>query len=246
MPLSVLNRTARLVSVSAVVLASLVFQSASAEAASSAAPKTSSVLTSAKKAIGKQTSVHLVVTSSSSPTSVKEHLEADLEKSSGIETISEGGEKAVIKVTPSYAYLSGNSSGLAKIFGLTSADVNKVGSHWVALKAGTSQYKDLAASMTISSLTGVLPSAKGTKLYTPASPATRLYTLKWDTAATSSEPAWTTTLTLSAVGATLPVQETSKASGGESENLAFSKWGEHVLVSVPPVGSTIPFSELSS
>jgi hypothetical protein len=228
------------------VLAALALPSATAEAASGGAPRTSSVLTSAKSAIRKQTSVHLVVTSSSSPTSVQERLEADLEKTSGVETISQGSEKAEIKVTPTYAYLSGNSSGLAKIFGLSSADVNKVGTHWVSVKAGTSQYKDLAGSITISSVVSVLPPAKGTELSTPTPQAKKLYTLKWDTAATSSEPAWTTTLTLSAIGATLPVQETSKTSGGGSENVAFSKWGEHVLVSAPPIGLTIPFSHLSS
>jgi hypothetical protein len=242
---SVFSRPTRLVSVPAVVLATLVLLSATAEAASSGTTRTSSVLTSAKRAIGKQTSVHLVVTSSSTSTSVQEHLEADLEKTSGVESISEGSEKAIVKVTPSYAYLSGNSSGLAKIFGLSSAQVNKVGTDWVSVKAGTTQYKDLAASMTISSVASVLPTAKGTKLYTPVPPAKNLYTLKWDTAATSSEPAWATTLTLSAIGATLPVQETSTGSGGASEKVAFSKWGEHILVSAPAIGSIIPFSKVS-
>jgi hypothetical protein len=246
MSLSVLTRAVRLVSVPAVVLATLVLQSATSDAATSGAPKTSSVLTSAKSAIGKQTSVHLVVTSSSSSTSVKEHLEADLEKTSGVETISEGTGTAIIKVTPTYAYLTGNSSGLAKIFGLTSADVNKVGTHWVSVKAGTSQYKDLAASMTISSVASVLPAAKGTALSTSTPSAQKLYILKWNTAATSSEPAWATTLTLSAIGATLPIQETSTASGGGSEKVAFSNWGEHVVVSAPVAASTIPLSKLPS
>jgi hypothetical protein len=241
---SLFYRSARLVGASAVVLATLPMLSASADAAGSGTPQTSSVLTLAENAIGKQTSVHLVVTSKSSPTLVREHLEADLEKSSGIETITEGSGRAMIKVTPSYAYLSGNSSGLTDIFGMTSADVHKVGANWVSVKAGTTQYKDLAASMTISTITSVLPAAKGTKLYRPVPPASNLYTLKWETAATSSQPAWVTTLTLSAMGATLPVQETSTASGGQSERVAFSKWGEHVLVSAPPVGSTIALSKL--
>jgi hypothetical protein len=243
MRLSVLDRSIRLVGASAVVLATLVLLSATAEAAG--APTTSSVLTSAKSAIGKQTSVHLVLTSRSSSTSVEEQIKADLEKTSGIETISVGSERAIIRVTPRYAYLSGNSSGLTTLFGLTSAEVNKVASDWVSFKAGTSQYKDLAASLTVSSVTSVLPVAKGTKLHTPAPPDKKFYTLKWDTAATSSQPALANTLTLSAIGATLPVQETSTASGGGKETVALSKWGEHVLVSAPAAGSTIPFSNLS-
>jgi hypothetical protein len=242
---SVLSRATRLGGASAVVLATLVLLSATAEAAGAGTPTTISVLTSAKSAIGKQTSVHLVVTSRSSSTSVEENLQADLGKTSGIETISEGSDTVMIKVTPTYAYLSGNSSGLTKIFGLTSAEAKQVGKDWVSVKAGTSQYKDLAPSMTVSSAAGVLPAAKGTQLYTPAPAAKKLYTLKWDTAATSSEPAFANTLTLSAVGATLPVQETTTALGGGRETVALSKWGEHVLVSAPPAGSTIPFSKVS-
>jgi hypothetical protein len=245
MRLSGFSRATGLVGASAVVLATLVLLSATAEATGAGTPTTSSVLASAKSAIGKQASVHLVVTSRSSSTSVEEHLEADLGKTSGIETISVGSETAMIKVTPTYAYLSGNSSGLTQIFGLTSAEVKKVGRDWVSVKAGTSQYKDLAASMTVSSVASVLPAAQGTNLYTSAPPAKKLYTLKWDTAATSSEPALANTLTLSAIGATLPVQETSTASGGGNETVALSKWGEHVVVSAPPAGSTIPFSNLS-
>jgi len=241
---SVFRRAARLIVASAVALPTLVLLSATAEAAGAGAPSTSSVLTAAKSAVGKQTSVHLVVTSSSGSTSVEENLRADLGKTSGVETISEGSETVMIKVTPTYAYLSGDSSGLTKIFGLTSAEAKQVGKDWVSVKAGTSQYKDLAPSMTVSSVAGVLPPAKGTQLYTPALAARKLYTLKWDTAATSSEPAFANTLTLSALGATLPVQETTTASGGAKETVALSKWGEHVLVSAPPAGSTIPLSKL--
>ncbi len=90
MKLSVLARTTRLVGASAVVLTTLGLLSATAEAAGGGAPTTSSVLTSAKSALGKQTSVHLELTSRAASASAEEHLEADLEKTSGIETISEG------------------------------------------------------------------------------------------------------------------------------------------------------------
>lgn len=242
---SVFNRSTGLVGASVLAVTTLVLLSAAAEAAAAGTPTKGSVLTSAKSAIGKQTSVHLVVTSRSSSTSAEEHIEADLGKTSGMETISDGSGTAIIKLTPSYVYLSGNSSGLTNIFGLTSAQVKKVGKDWVSVKAGTSQYKDLAPSLKVSSVASVLPAAKGTKLYDPVPPAKKFYTLKWDTAATSSEPALANTLTLSATGATLPVQETTTASGGGSEKLALSKWGEHVVVSAPPTGSTIPFSTVS-
>jgi len=242
---TVLTHFARLVVAAAIALPTLGLLSATAEAAGTGAPTTGSLLTAAKSAIGKQTSVHLVLTSRSSSTSVEERLEADLGKASGSEAISEGNETAVIKLTPTYAYLSGNSSGLTKLFGMTAAEAKKVGRDWVSVKAGTTQYKDLAASITVSSVAGILPAAKGTKLYKPASPAKKLYTLKWDNAATSSAPALVNTLTLSAVGATLPVQETTTASGGGKETVALSKWDERVLVSAPPAGSTIPLAKVS-
>jgi hypothetical protein len=241
---SVLARSTRLVGASAVVLTTFGLLSGTAEAAGRATPTTSSVLTSAKNAVAKQTSVHLELTSRAGSTAAEEHLEADLAKTSGVETITEGSSTAVIKVTPAYAYLSGNSSGLTNLFGLTSAEVKKLDGGWVSLKAGTTQYKDLAASMTVSSVASVLPAAKGTKLYTPVVPAKNLYTLKWNTAASSSAPALANTLTLSASGATLPVQVTSTATGGGKETVALSQWGEHVLVSAPPAGSTVPFSNL--
>jgi hypothetical protein len=177
MAASGLSRAARLILATAVVLPSLVVLSAKAEAAG--AQTASSVLTAAKSAIGKQTSVHLEVTSSSGSASAEEKLKADLGKTSGIETISEGTETVVIKVTPTDAYLSGDSSGLTKILGLTSAEAKKVGSDWLTLKAGTSQYKTLATSVTVSSVGSVLPPAKGTHLYAPAPPTKKFYTLKW-------------------------------------------------------------------
>lgn len=208
-------------------------------------PTTSSVLTAAKAAIAKQTGAHLVVMSKSNSTSVVEQVAADLGKTSGTETISEGTETVRIKVTAAYAYLSGNSSGLTKIVGLSAAEAKKLGKDWVSVKAGTSQYTDVAGSLKISSIASVLPAAKGTTLYPPAASGKDVYTLKWETAATSSEPKLTSTLTISAVGATLPVEETTTASGGARETVTLSDWGEHVQVTPPAAGSTIAFSKLS-
>ena len=239
------NRAARLAGAAAVVLPTLVLFSATAEAAGVGASTTSSVLTAAKSAIGHQTSVHLAVRSTTTSSSVEENLQADLGKTSGIESISEGTETVMVKLTPSYAYLSGDSSGLTKIFGMTAAQAKQVGRDWVSAKAGTNQYKDVAISLTISSLAGILPAAKGTQLYKPAPPSKKLYTLKWATAATSSEPALTATLTLSAVGATLPVEETTTAVGEGKQTLDLSKWGEHLVVKAPPAGSIIPLAKIT-
>jgi hypothetical protein len=209
-------------------------------------PTTGSVLVAAKAAIAKRTGVHLVVTSRSSSSSVAEHVAADLGKATGTETISDGTGTVIIKVTPTYAYLSGNSTGLTKVVGLSAAEVSKLGSDWVSIKAGTSQYTGLAGSMAVSSVASVLPAAKGTRLSFPAAQGKAVYTLKWETAATSSAPKFTTTLILSAIGATLPVEEITTGAGGARETVALSNWDEHIRVTPPPASSTIPFSKLSS
>jgi hypothetical protein len=74
---------------------------------------------------------------------------------------------------------------------------------------------------------------------------TELYVLKWNTAATSSRPKLSITLTVSAVGTALPVEQTVTASGGTEETTTLSMWGEHVLVRAPPVGSTIASSKIT-
>jgi hypothetical protein len=241
---SLFRRTTRVASAAAVVVTTVAVLSAAAEAAGVGAATTSSVLTAAKSAIGKQVSVHLVVTSRSSASAVEEQLGADLGKASGRETISEGSAAVMIRVVPSYAYFSGNSSGLTKIFGLTAAEVKKVGADWVAVKAGTTQYKDLATPMTVSSVASVLPAVKGTKLYSPAPSGQNPYTLKWQTGATSSQPALANTLTISAVGATLPILETTTATGGGKQTVALSKWGERVVVSAPAPAAVIPLAKV--
>ena len=212
----------------------------------SAAATTSSVLTAAKAAIAKQTGVHLVVTTKSSSSASTEKWVADLGAKSGVETIAEGKASASIKVTPTYAYFTGNSAGLTTIFGLSAAEAKKIGKDWVSLKSSTSQYSDLKSGVTISSVTGVLPKAKGTSLSTTVTAGVHLYVLKWTTAATSSTPKLSITLTISATGATLPVEETTAASGGAEEALVFSKWGERVAVSTPPAASTISYSKVTS
>ena len=198
------------------------------EAASAGVATASSVLTAAMGAIAKQTGVHLAVTSQSSSSSGTEKVVADLGAKFGVETISEAKETVTIKLTPTYGYVTGNPSGLTNLLGLSSAEVKRIGKDWVSVKAGTSQYSGLQSGLTVSSLVSVLPKAKGTKLSTETTKAADLYVLKWTTVATSSSPELSSTLTLSAVGAALPVGETTTAPGGGKETATFSKWGEAV------------------
>jgi hypothetical protein len=216
-----------------------------APAASAAAPTLGSVLAAAKAAIAKQKAVHLQVDSESSSSSVPEKVVADLGLRSGTESVTEGSSAVRIVVTPAYGYLSGNASGLTKIVGMSSGQAQKVGRDWIVLKAGTSQYTGLATDIRISSVETVLPAAKGTTLSVETSAGHRLYVLKWATAATSSVPALTNTLTLPVAGATLPIQEVATAKGSK-QTVTLSKWGEFVQVSAPPARDTIPYSKVQS
>jgi hypothetical protein len=204
---------------------------------------TGSLVKNAKATITKQTGVHLVTIAKSSSSASTEKITADFGTKSGVENISAGKADSVIKVTPTYAYISGNSSGLTTIFGLSSADANKIGKDWVSWKAGASQYSDFKSGSTISSITALVSKAEGAKLSTDVTKGVKLYVLMWMTAATSSLPKVSNTLTVSA-RTNLPVEEIASTSGGAKETTMFSKWGEHVVVNAPPVASTITASGL--
>ncbi len=155
------------------LMTSALVGAAATVAAAAAAPTTTSLLAAAKAAIARQGAVHLEVDSKSTTVADTEKVVADLGKKSGTEAISAGvglQDAVTIVVTPAYGYVSGNSGGLSKIVGLSSAEVKKVGSKWITLKAGSSQYTSLATDIKVSSIESVLPPAKGTTLATETIP----------------------------------------------------------------------------
>jgi hypothetical protein len=212
---------------------------------SARAETTSAVLASAKAAIAKQTGARLSLTVTSTSSSGTEKGAENLGVKEGMETITLGAATATIKVTPSYGYISGNSSGLTTIFGLSAAQAKKVGKRWVSFKAGTSEYSGFKSDVTISSVDSVLPEAKGTKTSMEDVKGTKVYVLTWTVAATSSTPKTSNSLTISAVGARLPIKGTASDAAGGHETLLLSNWGEHVNVSVPPAASTISYSQVT-
>jgi hypothetical protein len=120
-----------------------------------------SVLTSTKAAIAQQTGVHVVFRANSGSSPTTEKIVADVGVTTGEETVSEGQSHLAVRVTPGYAYVSGDSSGLTTIFGLTAAAAKKVGSDWVSWKAGTSQYANLKADVTFAAVTALPPESEG-------------------------------------------------------------------------------------
>ena len=207
-------------------------------------PTTSSVLTAAKAAIAQRTGVHLVVTSKSSSTSVVEHVAADLGKATGAETISDGTGTVIIKVTPTYAYLSGNSSGLTKVVGLSAAEVSKLG---FRLGLGQSWHQPVHRLGRFDDgffRRRRLARGQGDQAVRPRRFRKGRVRLEMgDGRYQLRAPKFTNTLTLSAVGATLPVEEVTTAPGGARETVMLSHWGEHVQVTAPPAASTDPLLE---
>jgi hypothetical protein len=212
--------------------------------ASAATPTTSSVIKASKTAIDQQSSVHVVFVANSG-SSPQEKIVADAGTKSGMEKITDGGGHVAIRVTPGDAYVSGNASGLSSILGLTAAEAQKVGSRWIYWKSGTSQYSTLKADVTMSSVSGLLPKAAGTKLSTATINGRSLYVLKWTEAATSSAPKLSNTLQLAATGPTLPVVAISTASGGDRASTTLSQWGAPVAVTAPPSSSTVSASTIT-
>jgi hypothetical protein len=205
-----------------------------------------SVIRSATLAIGQQASAHVVFIAHSSSPSKTEKIVADVGRKGGTESIVEGKAALAVRVSSTDAYVSGNSSGLTTLFGMSSKDAKKVGTDWESWKAGTSQYANLKSDVTMSSVDALLPKTKGTKLSSVVAGAMTYHVLKWTIPATSSSPAASDTLTLLTGATSLPVTETTIVSGGTKVTITLSKWGELVVVGIPPVSVTIPSSKITS
>jgi hypothetical protein len=212
----------------------------------SAAPTTvTAVLKVAKTAIGTQSSVHVDFAATSKKRKITERITADVGSSGGSEVVAEGKGTLSIKVTPTAGYVSGNSTGLTQLYGLTAAQAKKIGSHWVTFKSSTSQYTTLKSDVTFSSVLALLPKPKGTTVKTHTANGTTQYVLSWTTAASSSNPKLSNSLTVAAGGTNLPVQETETDGSGVKVTTTLSKWGESVQVGAPAPASTIDSSQIT-
>jgi hypothetical protein len=211
-----------------------------------AAPTTvTSVLKVAKTAIGTQSSVHVDFAATSKKRKITERITADVGSTGGSEVVAEGKGTLAIRVTPTAGYVSGNSTGLTQLYGLTAAQAKKIGSHWVTFKASTSQYTTLKSDVTFSSVLALLPKAQGTKVKTHTAHGTTQYVLSWTTAASSSNPKLSNSLTVAVGGTNLPVQETETDGSGVKVTTTLSKWGESVQVGTPAPASTIDSSQIT-
>jgi hypothetical protein len=203
-----------------------------------------SVLSAARAAVAAEAGVQVEFVDRSSSPSKTETIVADVGRTSGQETITVGAARLAVRVTPAQGYVSGNPSGLITLFGLTAAQASTAGRRWVSYRAGTSQYADLKADVTMASITGLFPKAKGTTLSSEVTAGATVYVLAWTIAATSSTPKVSNRLTVS-VAASLPLEATSSESDGTEATTTLSDWGAPIPVSAPPAASSIVSSRVT-
>jgi hypothetical protein len=231
-------------SIGATMLAIFVFVIATT--ASAAQISSGSVLSASRTAIDTQSGVHVVFTAHSGSTGIAEEIVADVGTTAGSETIFEGSADVAIKLTPTFAYVSGNQSGLTTLFGMSSAIAKKLGDRWESWKVGTGRYKNLESDLTMRSVTTLLPRAKGSKASTVVRHGMTMYLLTWNTPKSGSVPKLSNSLVVSAQGPALPSLKSAIASDGTKITTALSKWGESVGVQAPPSNRTISSSKLGN
>ena len=212
--------------------------SSSLPAGASRQPSAASVLKAVKVAMAKVSGVHVSVSSKNGP--VVSSVEVDIGATSGMEKITTGTSHITIVVNSRYAYLSGNASGLTTLMGLTTAQLKKIGTKSIAIKAGSAPYVNLHGNLTTTVLASMLPAAIGTTVI--SAPGSKGYLLTWNTAATSSSSKITSVLEISS--SSLPVKETITSATGSGKTV-FSKWGEHVKVKTPTSSSVIAYKKVT-
>src|SRR6185437_16187173 len=211
-----------------------------AQARSAAA---ASVVTAARNAILAQRSVHLVITGRKTGGTAAERIVADIGAAAGTESIRSGAAMASIRVTTKAAFFTGNGPGLSAFIGLSRVAARKAAGHWVAIKAGTSEYRALAAEDTIPALPGsILPgSADSPRLRSATMAGRKVYVLDWTTTPAGSATTLRERLILTAARDALPVSETTTSAGG-SQTVTLSGWGHRIAV--PPPRAAIPYSRV--
>lgn len=210
-----------------------------------AAPLTAKTLVKAVKVeLGKQKSVHLVVRGTQHSVKGVEQIVVDAASRQGREKITKGKADIYLRLTPGFAYFTGNAKGLSEIFGFSAAQTKKIGKHWVSVKAGSSQYTTLRAAVLVSSVQTMLPTTEPAKLSTVTVDGARRYRLRWITAAGGSAPKLTNVMTFTTGPHILPVTDQMTASSG-AESITFSHWGEKVIVPRPPTRTVLSLTKVT-
>ena len=202
----------------------------------------SSVLTAADDTMLTEPSVHVVITDQLTGSATAQRITADMGTASGNEVINDQAATATIRVTRQAAYFTGSKAGLTSYIGLSPAAAARAGTRWVEIKAGTSEYQDLAAEDTLSALpASILPAASQvSQVSTATTDGQKVYIVDWTTTPSGSQTPISTRLTLTATPKVLPVSEVLTTKG-ESKTVTFSNWGAPFTVTAP--AQAIPYAQ---
>jgi hypothetical protein len=208
-----------------------------------------SVIAAADDTMLTEPSVHMVITDQVAGDARAQRITADMGTVTGTEIIDHGAATATIRVTRQAAYFSGSIAGLTGYLGLPSASAARIGSRWVLIKAGTSEYRDLAAENTLSALpSSILPAASQvTQVSTATAGGQKVYVLGWTTTtggAGGSATSLTVRLVLTATPKVLPVSETLTTQGQAkaATTVTFTNWGAPFTVSAP--AQAVPYAQV--
>ncbi|MGP8066547.1 MAG: hypothetical protein ACLP81_09325 [Acidimicrobiales bacterium] len=204
-------------------------------APASAAPgkhsTSTAVMAATKKAMDAQKSVHCVISAYDGSTKQTTTVTEDAGETRGLETLVVGTAEVKLRLTPTAAYLWGNSKGLSSVFGMSASQIAEVGAKWVFAKTGTSQYAEVKSAVSIASLlASLLPAKTKVKIAAGHLNGKSVDVLSWTT--TSQSKVVHIVLDVAAKGPSLPVQLTA-VTGKSHEKAQFNRWGESIHVPVP-------------
>ena len=207
----------------------------------SSLPTVKSVVSATTKAIATETSVRFTVASTDTKTKQVEEVTEDAGKTAGLQSLILGKAEAFVRLTKTAAYLSGNAKGLSTIFGLPAKDVTTVGTKWILIKSGTTQYTDLAAGGTIGPLASEIlpPTSSKVTVSQHKLNGQEATSLAWTQ--TSSSGSVKLVLNVAATGKSLPLQLIATTTT-DSAVTNFGHWGESITVNIPT--KTIAVSKL--
>jgi hypothetical protein len=160
------------------------------------------------------------------------------------QTVAIGKERISIVLIGGTAYFVGNTQGLTKYFGLTSALATSMAGRWISVSPSDSGYQSVTAGLSLSAaLKEVRPTGsikEGKRKTVNRQPSVSI-------AGTGSADSAATTLFIAAAGKPLPIEAVSTSTIGETtsgEIVTFSRWGEKVAP--PQPSDAVPIASLQS
>jgi hypothetical protein len=218
-----------------------------AAAKSKITPQEMKLLSETARSILSESGVHMTITGyTQHGNSLAERIVVDMGKQISKEQITQPTAHAEIDVTPTAAFLSGNTQGLTTLIGLTSKETLRVGSRWVEAKKGSKTYSNFKAEDTLASLpSSIFPAASDAVALTHKREHGRtINVLTWTATISNSAEKLTERLEITDGAEPLPIEEGTTA-GSDRQTVSFARWGDHVTVATPANSDVVSYAALA-